>query len=192
VNHAADRFGVLALQGDFARHGSVIEALGADWCEVRTADELSQTAGLVIPGGESTTISMGIEREALAGPLLEYAKSGRPIFGTCAGMVLLGQGHLGLIDIDVERNAYGRQVHSFETDVEVSCIEGDPVRALFIRAPIATRVGDGVEVLAHLEGAPVFVRQDNVSAISFHPELVGEHRIHAYALGLGVGSKQSD
>ena len=180
----AAKFGVLALQGDFARHGAVVESLGAEWSEVRTARELASTAGLIIPGGESTTIAMGIERESLAVPLREYAAAGKPIFGTCAGMVLLGRSHLGLLDIEVERNAYGRQIHSFETDVDVDGIEGDPVRALFIRAPIATEVGPSVEVLAELEGSPVFVRQGSVSAISFHPELIGETRIHALALGL--------
>ena len=186
MSHSGQPVGVLALQGDFARHGAVIESLGRSWCEVRTAAELGETSGLVIPGGESTTIAMGIERESLAEPLSDYAAAGKPIFGTCAGMVLLGNGHLGLLDIDVERNAYGRQVHSFETDVDVEAIQGDPVRALFIRAPIATRVGASVEVLADLEGSPVFLRQGSVSAISFHPELVGESRIHALALGLDL------
>lgn len=184
MSFGSDPVGVLALQGDFHRHRLLVESLGLESVEVRTAEELWRTSALIIPGGESTTIAMGIEREGLVAELNSYAADNRPVFGTCAGMVLLASGHLGLLDIDVDRNAYGRQIHSFETDLIVSGVEGNPVRSLFIRAPMVTRVGEGVEVLSELEGSPVMVRSGNVSAISFHPELVGDSRVHALALGV--------
>lgn len=174
--------GVLALQGDFARHAALLESIGLETAEVRNAAELEECSGLVMPGGESTTIRMGIDREGLAGHLHAFLESGRPILGTCAGMVLMGREHLGLIDMSIERNAYGRQIHSFETDVEIEGVEGLPMRALFIRAPIVREIGPGVEVLAELDGSPVVVRQGNALAISFHPELIGDSRVHELAL----------
>ena len=174
--------GVLALQGDFARHTALMASLGLEAVEVRTSVELEACSGLVMPGGESTTIRMGIDREGLADPLHAFLESGRPILGTCAGMVLMGREHLGLIDMSVERNAYGRQVHSFETDVEIEGVEGLPMRALFIRAPIVREIGSGVEVLSEFDGTPIAVREGNAFAISFHPELIGDARMHELAL----------
>jgi len=178
----AGTVGVLALQGDFSLHRKLLEANGVATCEVRGANDLEGVAALVIPGGESSTIAMGIEREGLAGPIAGLARSGLPIFGTCAGMILLSRAHLGLLDIEVERNAYGRQLNSFETDVEVDSVGLPPVRALFIRAPRIVECGPEVEVLATFEEVPVFVRQGNVSAISFHPELVADARVHLAAI----------
>ena len=184
MNPSLGPVGVLALQGDFHRHQQIVASLGVDSLQVRTREDLWGTSALVIPGGESTTIAMGVEREALAPEISAYAAEGRPVFGTCAGMVLLSNSHLGLLDLDVERNAYGRQVHSFETDLTIAGVDGNPLRALFIRAPMVTRVGDGVEVLAELDGSAVMVRSGSVSAISFHPELIGDSRVHELALGL--------
>ena len=180
--------GVLALQGDFARHASLIASLGLKSTEVRTAGELDACSGLVMPGGESTTIRMGIDREGLAGPLRAFLEAGRPILGTCAGMVLMGREHLGLIDISVQRNAYGRQVHSFETDVEIEGVEGLPMRALFIRAPIVRDHGSAVEILGEFDGTPIAVREGNAFAISFHPELIGDARMHELALRSCLGA----
>jgi pyridoxal 5'-phosphate synthase pdxT subunit len=167
--------GVLALQGDFEAHGRMLRDLGADVREVRVPADLEGLDGLIIPGGESTTMTLGIEREGLAEPLREFALSGTPVFGTCAGMIMLDRRHLGVLDIECRRNAFGRQIRSFEADLK---IEGKPVRAVFIRAPWVEVCGEDVEVLAAVDGHPVAVRQDNVLAISFHPELAGETRLH--------------
>jgi pyridoxal 5'-phosphate synthase pdxT subunit len=173
--------GVLALQGDFEAHRKVLEGLGADVREVRTPADLEGVAGLVIPGGESTTMTLGIEREGLAEPLRTLAGTGAPVLGTCAGMIMLDRDHLGVLDIAAERNAFGRQVHSFEARLDLDGV-GDGVEAIFIRAPWAREVGDGVEVLAAVDGHPVAVRQGNVLAVSFHPELSGETRLHSWLL----------
>ena len=170
--------GVLALQGDFEAHAKVLRGLGAEVREVRVPADLRGLDGLVIPGGESTTMTLGIAREGLADPLREFAASGRPVFGTCAGMIMLDQAHLGIGDWRCERNAFGRQVRSFEADLDIPGVEGDPVRAVFIRAPWVAEHGDDVEVLAEVGGHPVAVRQGNLLAISFHPEIAGESRIH--------------
>jgi 5'-phosphate synthase pdxT subunit len=170
--------GVLALQGDFEAHGRMLRALGADVREVRTPAELDGLDGLVIPGGESTTITLGVEREGLADPLRELARSGVPVFGTCAGMIMLDRAHLGLMDIECRRNAFGRQIRSFEADLRIPGIAGPPVRAVFIRAPWVDVAGDDVEVLASVDGHPVAVRQGNLLVISFHPEIAGETRVH--------------
>jgi 5'-phosphate synthase pdxT subunit len=167
--------GVLALQGDFEAHGRMLRDLGADVREVRVPADLEGLDGLIIPGGESTTMTLGIEREGLAEPLREFARSGAPVFGTCAGMIMLDRKHLGIMDIACRRNAFGRQIRSFEANLQ---IEGKPVRAVFIRAPWVDVCGEDVEVLAAVDGHPVAVRQDNVLAISFHPELAGETRLH--------------
>jgi pyridoxal 5'-phosphate synthase pdxT subunit len=169
--------GVLALQGDFEAHGRMLRDLGADVREVRVPADLEGLDGLVIPGGESTTITLGIEREGLAEPLRELAAAGTPIFGTCAGMIMLDRKHLGVLDIECRRNAFGRQIRSFEADLRIPGIDGK-VRAVFIRAPWADECGEDVEVLAAVDGHPVAVRQDNVLAVSFHPELAGETRLH--------------
>ena len=170
--------GVLALQGDFEAHGEMLRDLGADVREVRVPADLTGLSGLVIPGGESTTMTLGIEREGLAEPLREIVRSGVPVLGTCAGMIMLDRKHLDLADWVCERNAFGRQVRSFEADLELPGIDGPPVRAVFIRAPWIAEYGDDVEVLAEVDGHPVAARQDNMLAISFHPEIAGETRIH--------------
>ncbi len=170
--------GVLALQGDFEAHGKVLRDLGAEVREVRVPADLEGLDGLIIPGGESTTMTLGIEREGLAEPLRELAASGTPVFGTCAGMIMLDRRHLGIMDIECRRNAFGRQIRSFEADLRIPGIEGRPVRAVFIRAPWADECGEDVEVLAAVDGHPVAVRQGNLLAISFHPELAGETRLH--------------
>jgi 5'-phosphate synthase pdxT subunit len=170
--------GVLALQGDFQAHSAMLRGLGADVREVRVPADLEGLDGLIIPGGESTTMTLGIEREGLAEPLREFAESGAPVFGTCAGMIMLDRKHLGIMDIECRRNAFGRQIRSFEADLRIPGVEGKPVRAVFIRAPWADVCGEDVEVLAAVDGHPVAVRQGNLLAISFHPELAGETRLH--------------
>jgi 5'-phosphate synthase pdxT subunit len=167
--------GVLALQGGFAAHERILRELGADVREVRTVADLEGLDGLVIPGGESTTMTLGVEREGLAEPLRELVRAGTPVFGTCAGLIMLDRDHLGVLDVRAKRNAFGRQVHSFETDLD---IEGDAVHAVFIRAPWIAEAGDDVEVLAEVDGHPVAVRQGNLLAVSFHPELSGDTALH--------------
>ena len=176
--------GVLALQGDFAAHVQVLRELDAATREVRTPADLEGLDGLVIPGGESTTMMLGIERERLAEPLRALAERGTPLLGTCAGLIVLDRDHLGLMDLRAERNAFGRQVRSFEADLDVAGIDGPPVRAIFIRAPWVAEHGEEVEVLAELDGHPVAVRQGDRLAMSFHPELSGETRLHARFLAL--------
>jgi 5'-phosphate synthase pdxT subunit len=170
--------GVLALQGDFAAHARVLQGLGAEAREVRTPAGLEGLDGLIIPGGESTTMTLGIEREGLADPLRELAAAGTPIFGTCAGMIMLDRAHLGIADYRCERNAFGRQIRSFEADLRIPGIAGPPVRAVFIRAPWIAEHGDAVEILASVDGHPVAARQGNLLVISFHPEIAGETRLH--------------
>jgi 5'-phosphate synthase pdxT subunit len=174
--------GVLALQGDFAAHAAVLERLGAATRAVRSPGDLDGLDGLVIPGGESTTITLGIEREGLASPLRELAGTGTPVLGTCAGLIVLDRDHLGVLDLEARRNAFGRQVASFEVDLRLDGIEGGPVRTAFIRAPWVERHGDEVAVLAEVGGHPVAVRQGNVLAVAFHPEISGEDRLHAWLL----------
>jgi pyridoxal 5'-phosphate synthase pdxT subunit len=169
--------GVLAIQGDFEAHAGMLAETGAVARVVRTPADLEGLDALVIPGGESTTITLGIEREGLAGPLKDLARSGVPVLGTCAGMIMLDRDHLGVLDVRAKRNAFGRQVSSFETDLE---IEGEPLRAVFIRAPWIEEVGNDVEVLAKVDGHPVAVRQGNVLAVAFHPELTGDDRLHRW------------
>jgi 5'-phosphate synthase pdxT subunit len=169
--------GVLALQGGFEAHATALRELEVDVREVRTPEDLDGLDGLVIPGGESTTIGLGVEREGLAQPLVEFARSGRPVLGTCAGMIMLDREHLGVLDIEVRRNAFGRQLASFETELS---FEGAPLDAVFIRAPWVDEVGDGVEVLAEVDGHPVAVRQGNVLAVAFHPELGTDLTLHRW------------
>jgi pyridoxal 5'-phosphate synthase pdxT subunit len=170
--------GVLALQGDFEAHARMLRALGADVREVRVPGDLAGLDGLVIPGGESTTMTLGIEREGLAEPLRDLVRAGTPVLGTCAGMIMLDRAHLGLMDTTCERNAFGRQLRSFEADLDIEGVEGGPVRAVFIRAPWIADHGDAVEILAAVDGHPVAARQDRMIVISFHPEIAGESRIH--------------
>jgi len=172
------RVGVLALQGDFEAHVRVLRALGADACEVRTPAGLDGLDGLVIPGGESTTMTLGIEREGLAEPLRALAARGTPVLGTCAGMIMLDREHLRIGDWVCRRNAFGRQIRSFEADLRIPGVEGPPVRAVFIRAPWIAEHGDDVEILAAVDGHPVAARQDNLLVLAFHPEIAGERRLH--------------
>jgi 5'-phosphate synthase pdxT subunit len=181
---AAPVVGVLALQGGFAAHAGMLRALGAEVREVRTPADLDGLDGLVMPGGESTTMTLGIEREGLAAPLRAFHAAGRPIFGTCAGLILLDRDHLGLMDIAAARNAFGRQLHSFEEDLRFADMEGGPVRAVFIRAPWIAVAGPGVEVLAAVDGHPVAAREGTLLAISFHPELGDDDRLHRAFLEL--------
>lgn len=169
--------GVLALQGDFAAHRVVLEGLGAVVREVRVPSDLDGLAGLVMPGGESTTMTLGIEREGLAEPLRAFHAAGRPVFGTCAGLIMLDREHLAIMDIVAARNAFGRQVHSFEEDLDLG-LEGGPVRAVFIRAPLIAEHGPDVRILASVDGRPVAAEEGAVLAISFHPELSGDTRLH--------------
>jgi 5'-phosphate synthase pdxT subunit len=179
--------GVLALQGDFREHARALDASGATVVEVRNAGDLDDVECLVIPGGESTTIGKLAHAYDLVEPIRARADAGMPIFGTCAGMIVLarrvsgGEPLFALMDIGVQRNAYGRQVDSFEDDVVVDGID-HPVRGVFIRAPRITDVGPDVRILAEHEGTPVVLRQATLLVSSFHPELVGETGLHRYLL----------
>jgi 5'-phosphate synthase pdxT subunit len=186
--------GVLALQGDFEAHSKILTALGAVPREVRVPADLDGLDALVLPGGESTVMTLGIEREGLGGPLRALAAAGTPILGTCAGMIMLDREHLGVLDILARRNAFGRQLRSFEAELEIDGVSDPPaapVHAVFIRAPWVQETGPGVRVLAAVDGHPVAVRQGNVVAISFHPELSGERRLHELLLGL-VGDASAE
>jgi 5'-phosphate synthase pdxT subunit len=176
--------GVLALQGGFEAHERILSGLGARVREVRVPADLEGVDALVIPGGESTTITLALEREGLAAPLRELIASGTPVLGTCAGMIMLDRDHLGLLDVRVRRNAFGRQLRSFEAELELELegIDPRPLRAVFIRAPWVQERGERVEVLAELDGHPVAVRQGNILAVAFHPELAGETRLHELLL----------
>jgi pyridoxal 5'-phosphate synthase pdxT subunit len=169
--------GVLALQGGFEAHAAALEEVGARTRIVRVPEDLDGLDGLVMPGGESTTMTLGIEREELAEPLREFVRSGRPTLGTCAGLIMLDRDHLDLLDVSVKRNAFGRQTSSFEADLD---FDGRPLHAVFIRAPWVEEAGGAVEVLAEVSGHPVAVRQDNVLAVAFHPELTDERRLHRW------------
>ncbi len=170
--------GVLALQGDFEAHERVLRRLGAEVREVRVLEELAGIDGLVIPGGESTTITLGIEREGLAEPIQTLVRAGLPVLGSCAGLIMLDRAHLGLLDIVAERNAFGRQVRSFEADIELAGLPGGPLRGVFIRAPWIAEHGPSVEILAELDGHPVAAREGVVLAVAFHSELTGDDRLH--------------
>jgi pyridoxal 5'-phosphate synthase pdxT subunit len=156
----------------------MLRALDAEVREVRVPADLEGLDGLVMPGGESTTMTLGIAREGLGDPIRELVRSGTPVLGTCAGMIMLDREHLGLMDTVCARNAFGRQIRSFEEDLEIPGIDGPPVRAVFIRAPWLAEHGPAVEILASVDGHPVAARQDNMLVISFHPELAGETRLH--------------
>jgi pyridoxal 5'-phosphate synthase pdxT subunit len=175
---------VLAIQGDFEAHVRALDRLGAAASEVRRPAELEGLDGLVIPGGESTTITKGLEAYGLEQPIRDFAGRGRAVFGTCAGLIVLDRGHLGLMDIEARRNAFGRQLHSFETDVEVRGLGDEPLRAVFIRAPWVESAGDGVEVLAELDGHAVVARQANLLVAAFHPELTDDLRLHSLFLAM--------
>lgn len=182
--------GILALQGDVRSHAEVLESLGASVRRVRVPGQLDGLDGLVLPGGESTTMTLGIEREGLAEPLRAAISGGLPTLATCAGLILLDDEHLGVVDLHCERNAFGAQLHSFECDLDVAGVDGGPVHAVFIRAPRVTRRGESVEALATVphEGiesgdgpSVVAVRSGSVIGTSFHPEQAGEPRLHVLA-----------
>ncbi len=179
--------GVLALQGAFARHVEALHRLGAEAVEVRQPAHLDGVDGLVVPGGESTTMIKLMEAFDLVEPIAKLLADGIPVFGTCAGMILLASdvldGHpdqlrFGAIDLDVRRNGYGRQIDSFEAPLDVDDLDGPPLTGVFIRAPVVERVGPDVEVLASVDGSPVLCRQGPVLVSSFHPELTGDDRLH--------------
>jgi 5'-phosphate synthase pdxT subunit len=187
----AARIGVLAYQGDVREHLAALAAVGADPVEVRTLAELEAVDGLVIPGGESTVIGKLADRYGLLEPLRRRVSAGLPVFGTCAGLIFLArdvegppQDLLGVLDVRVRRNAFGRQVASFEAEVEVKGVDGGPVSGAFIRAPWVAESGPEVEVLAEVDGKVVAVRQGNQLATAFHPELTGEVRLHRWLVDL--------
>ena len=200
------RIGVLALQGAFAEHVAALRSIGVEAVEVRLPEQVEDLDGLIIPGGESTTMRRLIDRWGMRDPILALASRGAPLFGTCAGMIVLAREIAGgeapilpLLDVTVERNAFGRQLDSFETELDVPLLGSVPVHAVFIRAPIVERIGPDVDVIARLpDGRIVAVRERNVIATSFHPELAGETRFHSLVAtmaaehadpGEGVGRK---
>ena len=180
------RIGVLALQGAFREHLDTLAAIGVEGVRVREPSDLDGLSGLILPGGESTTMRLGIERWGLREPILELAASGSPVFGTCAGMIVLAREIAGgeppilpLLDVTVERNAFGRQLDSFESEISVDVLGDRPVHGVFIRAPIIERAGPDVDILSRLDdGRIVAVRERNILATAFHPELAGETRFH--------------
>jgi pyridoxal 5'-phosphate synthase pdxT subunit len=186
------KVGVLALQGAFARHVACLDAAGAEPVEVRDPADLAAVDALVLPGGESSTISMLLESSGLFEPIAERLAAGMPALGTCAGMILLGseiidgrpdQRCFGAVDVAVRRNAFGRQIDSFEADLDIEGVDGGPVPAVFIRAPYVERTGAEVEVLAEIDGHPVVCRQGDVLTTAFHPELSDDLRLHHLFLG---------
>ena len=190
------KVGVLALQGAFARHVQVLDDLGVSGIEVRTAGELADVDALILPGGESTTMSMLLDSSGLRDEMADRISGGMPVLGTCAGMILLAahvadgrpdQKSFAAIDIDVRRNGYGRQVDSFESDLDVTGLD-EPFHGVFIRAPVVDRVGPGVEVLATVDGRPVLCSQGSVVVASFHPEMSGDGRIHGRFLDMAFAA----
>jgi pyridoxal 5'-phosphate synthase pdxT subunit len=175
---AAPLIGVLALQGGFQAHARMLRGLGARTREVRVPEDLDGLDGLVLPGGESTTMTLGIAREGLAEPLRTLAASGAPVLGSCAGLIMLDRDHLGVIDMRAERNAFGRQIHSFEADVRLRGIDGPAIRGIFIRAPWIAEYGPDVEILGEVEDHPVAARHGGALAVSFHAELGADDRLH--------------
>ena len=191
--------GVLALQGDFEAHRRVLEGLGARVREMRVPADLAGLDGLVIPGGESTTMTLGVEREGLAQPLRDFAAAGKAILGSCAGLIMLDRDHLAIMDMRAERNAFGRQLRSFEADVPLQGLQGGPLHGVFIRAPWIAEYGAGVEILAELDGHPVAAREGRVTAVAFHTELGEDDRLHrlfladvAESSGSGSGSASDE
>jgi 5'-phosphate synthase pdxT subunit len=176
--------GILAIQGGFEAHRRVFAQLGAEVREVRVPADMGGLDGLVIPGGESTTITKGISAAGLEPAIGEHHARGGAVFGTCAGMIVCDDEHLGLLDATARRNAFGRQLQSFEADLAVEGIGSEPLRAVFIRAPWVERCGPGVDVLASYEGHPVAARESNVLVCAFHPELTGDSRLHALFMAI--------
>ncbi|MBS1879259.1 MAG: pyridoxal 5'-phosphate synthase glutaminase subunit PdxT [Actinobacteria bacterium] len=182
------KVGVLALQGDFEAHTKVLRALGGVPVEVRTPDQLDGLDGLVIPGGESTAIGKLIASAGLEAGLRAHHAAGRPILGTCAGMIVCDSEHLGFIDATARRNAFGRQLQSFEADLDVEGAGDEPLRAVFIRAPWVETWGPGVDVIASYDGHPVAIREGTVLACAFHPELTDDPRFHAIFMAMTTTS----
>lgn len=182
------RIGVLASQGGFAAHVDVLRGLGAEAFEVRSARDLADLDGLVIPGGESTTIARAIERDGLE-PAIRAHVERAPLLGTCAGMIVCDASHLGLIDATARRNAFGRQLQSFEAELDFTGVGDERVRAVFIRAPWIERSGPAVEILAEWDGHPVAIREGNVLATSFHPELTDDSRVHALLMAMATSAR---
>ncbi|HEY2054016.1 MAG TPA: pyridoxal 5'-phosphate synthase glutaminase subunit PdxT [Solirubrobacterales bacterium] len=186
------KVGVLALQGDFEAHARTLRMLGAEAVEVRTPEQVEGLDGLVIPGGESTTMTRLIASAELEPALRAHHEAGRPILGTCAGLIVCDDEHLGLIDVTARRNAFGRQLQSFEADLEVTGAGEEPLRAVFIRAPWVERTGEDVEVLATWEGHPVAIRDGSVLASAFHPELTDDPRFHAIFMAMITKAEDRD
>ncbi len=190
--HKELNIGVLAVQGDFAEHIAILRSIGVEAREVRLPEQLEALDGLIIPGGESTTLSRLMSIYDLREPIAQMVSEGRPVWGTCAGMIMLANEiteqdpvPLGLMDIGVRRNAFGRQVDSFEQELQISHLSTEPYHCIFIRAPVVIRVGEAVNVLASLDdGRPVAVQQGNLLATSFHPELTRDARVHEYFVSL--------
>ena len=184
--------GVLAIQGDFIEHINILQTLGVECREIRLPEQLSDVDGLIIPGGESTTLSRLLTRYDLRQPIKKLATDGKPLWGTCAGMIMMASEitendpvPLEIMDIDVQRNAFGRQIDSFEQELEITGFDETPYHAIFIRAPVIKRVGSGVSIMASLQdGRPVAVQQANLMATSFHPELTKDARFHTHFLNL--------
>jgi pyridoxal 5'-phosphate synthase pdxT subunit len=179
---AAVLIGVLALQGGFEAHERMLHQLGASTRQVRVPGDLEGLDGLVVPGGESTTMTLGVAREGLAEPLRELASAGTPMLGSCAGLIMLDRDHLGLMDMRAERNAFGRQIRSFEADVDVEGIGGGPMHGIFIRAPWIAEHGPDVEILGEVDGHAVAARQADMFAVAFHAELGEDTRLHSLFL----------
>jgi 5'-phosphate synthase pdxT subunit len=184
------QIGVLAIQGGFEAHVRMLVGLGAAVSEVRVPADADELDGLVIPGGESTAISMGIESAGLGPAIHAHHEAGRPIFGTCAGMIVCDDAHLEMADITAKRNAFGTQLQSFEVDLGIKGIGDEPLRAVFIRAPWIKRHGANVEVLASYGGHPVAARDGNVLVCAFHPELGDDSRLHALFMAMTTGSRE--
>ena len=187
MNNGHKPIGVLAIQGDFAMHAKMLARIGAPYALVKHASELAEVGGLIMPGGESTTMLKFFENEGMGEAIKEFVTAGKPVFGTCAGAILLAkevlnpaQERLGLLDISIERNAYGRQVDSSVRQGECPELSSRPLEMVFIRAPIIRRVGEGVHVLGRCDGLPVLVEQRNVLAATFHPELTEDESVHRY------------
>ena len=184
--------GVLAIQGDFIEHINILQTLGVECREIRLPEQLSDVEGLIIPGGESTTLSRLLTRYNLRQPIKQLATDGKPLWGTCAGMIMMASEitendpvPLEIMDIGVQRNAFGRQIDSFEQELEITGFDETPYHAIFIRAPVIKRVGSGVSIMAYLQdGRPVAVQQANLMATSFHPELTKDARFHTHFLNL--------
>ena len=183
------KVGVLAIQGDFDAHRRMLASLGAGVSEVRTPGDLDDLDGLVIPGGESTTISMGMERDGLDSAIRDFHGAGGPILGSCAGMIVCDRDHLGLADYVCRRNAFGRQLQSFEEDLVIEGLGEEPLHAVFIRAPWVEETGAGVEVLAEVRGHPVAVRDRSVLAVAFHAELTDDSRLHAAFMAMCTSAR---